>query len=174
MDSESIFQTCISAILEHEGGLTDDHNDPGGITNWGISLRFLLDAEPSEHPTEATIKSMTKDQAIQLYRTFWWDKFQYAKFTQLMVVEKVFDLAVNMGNSEAVKLLQTTIDVEVEPHIAVDGILGDITFHYANCLNGDILRQGMRGCAAQRYKEIVQANPAMERYLNGWLNRAEW
>lgn len=174
MDSETIFQTCIKAILQHEGGLTQDPNDPGGITNWGVSLRFLLDAEPALHPSDATIKSMTERQAIEIYRQFWWNKFHYANFTQLIVVEKVFDMAVNMGNSEAVKLLQSVINKLIVTPIAVDGILGNLSFSYANSLDGTAIRQGLRNSAAQRYEDIVQANPAMERYLKGWLNRAQW
>ena len=35
------FADVVAMTLAHEGGLVDDGDDPGGITNRGISLRFL-------------------------------------------------------------------------------------------------------------------------------------
>lgn len=174
MDSEETFKTCVAIIIEHEGGLTDNPRDPGGITNWGISLRFLIEEDNQDHPTPQTIKYMTQSQAEDIYRKFWWDAYHYSNFTQLLVVEKVFDLAVNMGGLAAHKLLQIAINRLLEKPITVDGLLGQQTFTEANSLDGNALRQGLRECAEHRYIEIVADNPAMEWCLKGWLNRAAW
>jgi len=32
------FQVALRVVLKHEGRLSNDRNDPGGITNYGISL----------------------------------------------------------------------------------------------------------------------------------------
>ena len=37
----SLFDKCLKIVLIHEGGYSDDPDDPGGTTNYGISLRFL-------------------------------------------------------------------------------------------------------------------------------------
>lgn len=174
MDAEETFQTCMTAILQHEGGLTNDAGDPGGITNWGISFRFLTQEDSQDHPTAETIKEMTKSEAEDIYRKYWWDAYQYINFTQLVVVEKVFDLAVNMGGLAAHKLLQIAINRLIEKPITVDGLLGQQTFAEANSQDGNTLRQGLRECAEHRYIEIVADNPAMEWCLKGWLNRAAW
>lgn len=174
MDAEETFQTCMTAILEHEGGLTNDARDPGGITNWGISLRFLTQEDSEDHPTPETIKQMTQHQAEAIYRTYWWDRYLYMDFTQLIVVEKVFDLAVNMGGIAGHKLLQIAINRLIEKPIAVDGIMGPQTFAKANSLDGNALRQGLRECAEHRYIEIIADNPAMEWARRGWLSRAAW
>jgi len=34
-----MFDQAVEVILKHEGGLADNPNDPGGITNFGISKR---------------------------------------------------------------------------------------------------------------------------------------
>jgi lysozyme family protein len=39
----SDFNQAVKVILQHEGGYVDNPNDPGGATNYGISLRFLAD-----------------------------------------------------------------------------------------------------------------------------------
>ena len=38
------FTAAVARVLEHEGGFVDDPVDPGGATNWGISLRYLKKA----------------------------------------------------------------------------------------------------------------------------------
>lgn len=174
MDAEEMFQICMIAILEHEGMLTNDVGDPGGITNWGISLRFLIQEDSEDHPTADTIRNMTQSEAEDIYRKYWWKRYEYYKFTQLLVMVKVFDMAVNMGGKEAHKLLQIAINRLIDKPITVDGLLGPQTFSEANSLDGNALRQGLRECAEHRYIEIIAENPAMEWARKGWLNRAKW
>ena len=175
---EGRFQSCISSILEHEGGLCNDKGDPGGITNWGISLRFLkatgLDLNGDGVINSEDVIGISKDGAEAIYRKYWWDKYRYAAFNELIVVEKVFDLAVNMGGLAAHKLLQIAINRINQIPIAVDGLLGGRTFAAANSTDGIQLRQQLRDCAEHHYQEILAANPAMEWARKGWLNRAAW
>lgn len=176
---EGRFQACMSSILEHEGGLTRDKRDPGGITNWGISLRYLksmgLDLNGDGKINDEDVIGLHKDGAEAIYRKYWWDKYRYAAFNELVVVEKVFDLAVNMGGMAAHKLLQIAINrLGKSPPISVDGLLGGQTFGAANSMDGVSLRQQLRDCAEHRYIEILAANPAMEWARKGWLNRAAW
>ena len=35
------FSKAITVILKHEGGFSNHSSDPGGATNYGISLRWL-------------------------------------------------------------------------------------------------------------------------------------
>jgi len=178
MTHEEMFQSCISSILEHEGGLSLDKRDPGGTTNWGISLRYLktmgLDLNGDGKINDEDVIGLHKDGADAIYRKYWWDKYRYAAFNELIVVEKVFDLAVNMGGFAAHKLLQIAINRLREKPISVDGILGGQTFGAANSTDGNTLRQELRECAEHRYIEILAANPAMEVFRKGWLMRASW
>jgi lysozyme family protein len=178
MDVEERFQACMNAILEHEGGLCRDTCDPGGTTNWGISLRFLkatgLDLNHDGVINPEDLIGLSKDGAESVYRTYWWDKYEYARFSELIVVEKVFDLAVNMGGLAAHKLLQIAINRLNEKPITVDGELGEQTLNAANATDGTALRQQLRVCAEHRYTEILAENPAMEWARIGWMNRARW
>jgi lysozyme family protein len=176
---EERFQNCIASILQHEGGLCNDKDDPGGITNWGISLRYLkatgLDLNGDGIINSEDVIGLTREGAEEIYRKFWWDKFHYAAFNELVVVEKVFDLAVNMGGMAAHKLLQIAINrLGKSPPIAVDGILGGLTVDAANSIDGMQLRQQLRDCAEHHYLQILADNPAMEWARQGWLNRAAW
>jgi len=179
MTYEEMFQACIIPILEHEGGLSLDKRDPGGITQWGISLRYLrsigYDINGDGVIDKEDIIGLPLKGAVGIYRKYWWDKYRYAAFNELIVVEKVFDLAVNMGGMAAHKLLQIAINrLGKSPPITVDSILGGQTFGAANSMDGTKLRQELRECAEHRYIEILAANPAMEWARKGWMNRAQW
>lgn len=177
-ESEKRFDYCITVILSHEGGLTNNKLDPGGITDYGISLRFLrqvglnIDDEPAID--DADIKALTKPEAISIYREYWWDKYNYAQLEHIEIVSKLFDLSVNMGESSGVKILQRSINRLQANQIAVDGILGKKTILAANTNDPIQLREQMRWCAKEKYLTILSANPAMEWCRNGWLNRAAW
>jgi len=172
------FNQCMISILEHEGGLSKDKRDPGGITQWGISLRYLktigYDINGDGQINEEDIIALPKDGAIKIYRQFWWNKYYYCNFNELKVVEKVFDLAVNMGAFGAHKILQISINNIQENPLKIDGILGVKTLEAANRLDPEKLRQQLRLSAEIRYNEILEKNPEMEWARKGWMNRARW
>lgn len=178
MTHEEMFQSCIKSILEHEGGLSLDKRDPGGVTQWGISLRYLrsigYDINGDGKIDKEDIIGLPVKGAIGIYRKYWWDKYRYSGFNELEIVEKVFDLAVNMGGMAAHKLLQIAINRFREQPIVVDGLLGGQTFGAANHIEGIQLRNQLRECAKDRYIDILAANPAMEWARKGWMNRAAW
>jgi lysozyme family protein len=60
-------EASISKTLTYEGGYTNDRRDPGGATNWGITifdarLYWKHDASPAD------VKAMPKSVAIDIYR----------------------------------------------------------------------------------------------------------
>ncbi len=63
----SQFDKLIDRVLSHEGGYSNDPQDPGGETQWGISKRA--------HP-DVNIKALTRAQAIDIYRADYWDKIK--------------------------------------------------------------------------------------------------
>lgn len=178
MTHEETFQACISEIIAHEGGLSLDKRDPGGATQWGISLRYLrsigYDINGDGKIDKEDIIGLPLKGAKSIYRKYWWDAYRYAAFNELLVVEKVFDLAVNMGGNGSHKLLQIAINRLRDKPITVDGILGGQTFSAANATDAPSLRRQLRECAEHRYIEILADNPAMEWARKGWMNRARW
>lgn len=178
MTHEDMFQACIDVILEHEGGLSIDKRDPGGVTQWGISLRYLraigYDINGDGKINEEDIIGLPVKGAVGIYRHYWWDKYGYELFNDLVVVEKVFDLAVNCGASQSHKFLQRAINKTSEKKLIVDGILGSITFGAANQCDGPTLRQLIREEAEQFYLNLIKNNPDFSVFKNGWLRRAKW
>ncbi len=107
----SQFDKLIDRVLSHEGGYSNDPQDPGGETQWGISKRA--------HP-DVNIKALTRAQAIDIYRADYWDKI---KGDQLPagIAFQVLDAAVNHGVRVASRWLQDSVGV------AADGIIGPVT-----------------------------------------------
>lgn len=175
---ETRLNYSLDIILQHEGGLSDDRRDPGGITKWGVSLRFLqaagLDLNNDGKIDRHDVLGLDRPGAKEVYKEHWWDKYQYEHLHDIIVVSKVFDLAVNMGGYHAHKLLQIAINRLNDNPIQVDGIIGPITRQAANKTDGQYLRLELRECAKHRYQQILADHPNMEWARNGWMARSQW
>jgi lysozyme family protein len=66
-------EASISKTLTYEGGYTNDPRDPGGPTNWGITI---ADARMywKSGATPEDVKAMPKSVAIDIYRQKYWAK----------------------------------------------------------------------------------------------------
>lgn len=105
------FEIAINRILGHEGGYVFDKNDPGGETKWGISKR--------SYP-HIGIKELTREDAIQIYFTDFWQKIKLGTLPS-SVVYQMLDFAVNSGINTAIRKLQKAIGV------ADDGYWGPVS-----------------------------------------------
>ena len=94
------FEQIIDKVLEHEGGYVNDPYDKGGETNFGIAKRWYPDVD---------IKNLTKSDAINIYYNNYW-KPSKADFLPNDLKATYFDMCVNMGQRQAVKILQQAIN----------------------------------------------------------------
>ena len=120
----SAFDRALALVLRHEGGLVDDPNDPGGLTNFGISQRAYPDLD---------IRNLKVADAANIYRTGYWDAIKGDQLPDGLAI-CVFDAAVNMGTDKAIRLLQKACSVQV------DGILGPNTLRTAGRLPDAVAR----------------------------------
>lgn len=182
--SKSHFDKAIEITLVHEGGFSNDAVDPGGATNWGVSIRFLKDAGDSDGDgfldgdidrdgdiDVDDIKNMTREQAIDIYRTHFWDKNKYDEIVDFTVAARVFDMTVNMGSSQSGKIVQRALN-NCGNTLLVDGKIGKNTFATINCTNSERLMSEIRQEHAQFYLDLIAAKPQFEKYRKGWLRRA--
>ena len=123
------FTLSLKAIRRWEGGLVDHPSDPGGITKWGISLRFLrsirIDINGDGVIDGKDIRSLTEEQVKKLYHDHFWSKC-YCDLLPAGVDLAVFDCGVNQGPGRSKRLLQKALKVKV------DGKIGPITLAAAN------------------------------------------
>jgi len=174
----SSFEQAIPVVLKHEGGYSNNKKDPGGATNYGISIRFLraqgrfLDLDGDGDMDAADMQLLTVDTAIEIYRDLIWEPNRYAQIADQELATKVFDLAVNMGAQQANRLLQRALRA-CGVALKEDGVLGLVTLGAVNKVPGFPQLVGLRATAAGYYRALVAAKPDQYRdFLTGWLNRA--
>jgi len=176
------FDQAIGLILKHEGGWVNNPNDPGGATNFGISLRFLVDhPEAGDFDMDGDVDAediagMTIEQASDIYRQFWWDMYRYDQFADQTIATKVFDHAVNMGAKRAHILLQTAMNKAFGLKLTVDGALGPASYRSINAVHdGDEEQILLRTYCDEIwafYQRLIANNSKLKVFAKGWQRRA--
>ena len=147
------FNLAISIVLTNEGGLVDDPNDPGGLTNYGISKASYPNLD---------IKNLTVAQATAIYlRDFW----LFGGIVNQAVATKLFDAYVNMRH-DAIKIAQGIVGA------VVDGGYGVHTEAAINSTDPTNFLSSFRSALEQHYRGIAAAHPSEAKFLSGWLRRA--
>ena len=158
----SYFLPAFEFILPHEGGLVDDPHDPGGITKYGISKRSYPDLD---------IANLSEADAREIYKRDYWDKQRYGEIYSQAVANKCLDMSVNMGFHQAHVLVQRAC-TECGLPLTDDGLFGPATVKAVNSIPDDELLQAIRGQAQDFYRKLAREKPSNERFLAGWLARA--
>lgn len=83
------------------------------------------------------------------------------------VANHLLSLGVNCGVSTAARMLQRVLG------IAGDGRIGPITLDAIDRAVPATLLADLREAAIAHYTALVEQNPALDKYLAGWINRAE-
>jgi lysozyme family protein len=154
------FSKALSYALRHEGGWADDPDDPGGATNFGITLRV---AQRHGIKDKEALRAISKGEVEKIYEADYW---RFGDFNDQRVASKVFDMCVNMGLSQGVKYLQKALSVKI------DGVCGPATTAAANIRDGGLLLQALIEASMDHYQGIAARRPASAKFLRGWLGRA--
>jgi lysozyme family protein len=143
-------EICDHVIDTYEGKFSNDLNDPGGMTKWGIASKF--------HP-EALDESFSRDDAKKIYRENYWNKVRgdYLPEPYRLLI---FDASVNLGVSIASILVQRIARVNV------DGIIGPRT------IAGIKSRKDFHIHFTVERIRYYTERPGFNMYGNGWLRRA--
>lgn len=171
------FESAITVVLAHEGLLTDNPSDPGGITDYGISLRFLRAAgidgsmNRCDHVTAADIKALTPEKAKAIYRKYFWLKYNINKINSCTLATSLFDMSVLMGAEEAIELMQLALNKSIEQKIDVDGILGSNTLMLLNNSQSYQLNFVFKEQCRIHLLELVKRNEKLKIFYDGWINR---
>lgn len=178
------FDKAIKTVLKHEGGYVDDPADPGGATNYGVSIRYLKqrgdldgdgvldgDLDMDGDIDVDDIKNMTEEQAKDLYRSGFWDKNKIGEIDEYIIAERVFDMCVNMGPRQAGKIVQRACNY-FGKGLIVDGIMGPATFKAVNSCKAEALIREIRFNHAKFYLDLIEKKPTLAKFKNGWLRRA--
>ena len=164
----STFDVALKHVLAMEGGWTEDPYDPGGPTNFGITLatlaahrRLRVDAS-SFSELKQGLRQITATEVRLIYLQRYWRSAKADALTPALALMH-FDAAVNHGVGTAARILQECVGV------AVDGEIGPQTLDASAAAPiADLL---------QRYAELRRARYRalghFWRFGRGWLARVD-
>ena len=172
-------------IVAREGGFVNDPDDPGGATNFGVTIhtmrRLGLDLTGDGKISVADVRRLSKRQAIAIFIKHYFERPLIAELPPALHAT-VFDMYVNAG-ANAVKILQRLLRDMGFAHIAVDGALGPQSLAaareaYAKAPGHMVDAYGI--ARRNYYFRIADRRAASRKYARtrkgtkgGWIKRAE-
>jgi lysozyme family protein len=101
------YEPSLARVLRHEGGYTHHPSDPGGPTNFGITIhdyRRYIDS----NGTADDVRNMKRSEAAGIYRARYWDALRCDELPAGLDYA-VFDYGVNSGTGRAAKVIARLI-----------------------------------------------------------------
>lgn len=172
-------------IVAREGGYVNDPDDPGGATNFGVTIhtmrRLGLDLTRDGRVDARDVRKLTRAQAEDIFIKHYFERPLIAELP-VPLQATVFDMYVNAGGN-AVKILQRLLRQMGYRNVDVDGALGPQSLAAVR----DAMRQAPQefvnayGIARRNYYfRLADRRTASRKYARtraggkgGWIRRAE-
>lgn len=148
------FDQAFERLLGHEGGYVNDPDDPGGETNWGITI-----AVARTEGYGGSMRDLPIDKAKDIYRKSYWNPVHADELPDAVRFD-VFDAAVNHGASQAAKWLQRAVGTQP------DGVIGAATIGAARGA-GPMIAAHFNGQRLRFYTDLA----TWPKYGKGWARR---
>jgi lysozyme family protein len=161
--SQSNFETCLALMLAHEGGFVNHPQDPGGMTNLGVTKR-VWEEWVGHEVDEKQMRALTPETVAPLYKRKYWDAIRADDLVD-GVDYCVFDVAVNSGPGRAIKFLQSCVGT------TPDGGFGPATMAAVKKSEEDPTRLIEMYCAKRL--EFLQSLKTFETFGKGWSRRVQ-
>lgn len=117
----SNFEEALRRMMLHEGGYTNHPADPGGPTNFGITIAdYRKYVKPDA--SAADVKAMKADEAKRIYRARYWDA-QRCDELPAGVDYAVFDYGVNSGIGRSGKVLRRVLNLPDNTSAVSDAVV---------------------------------------------------
>jgi len=178
MQGQSEFLRAFAATVGHEGGYSNNPNDLGGKTIWGIT-----EAVARANGYMGDISKMSIEIAQRIYYTQYWEKLLLNEVSRMSepLAAELFDTGVNMGIATAVMMLQQVLNAfnnqgEYYPDLFEDGVIGKTTIaalhaYYAKRgpKGGAVLLKTLNSLQCARYIELTRKRQKNEAFVFGWI-----
>ena len=171
-------------IVAREGGYVNDPDDPGGATNFGVTIhtmrRLGLDLTGDGRVDAADVQVLSRDQAEAIFREHYFER-PHIDALPVVLQASVYDMYVNAG-SHAVKILQRLFN-EMRITVTVDGVIGPQTIAAAEraaAAAPDHIADAYGIARRNYYYALADRRAASRKYARrrdggkgGWIKRAE-
>ena len=152
------FEKFLDYIFEVEGGYTNDENDRGGATNFGIT-----EEEAREFGYTGDMRNLTKDFAENIYLKKYYLGNKLDKITDDRVALSIFDWAVNSGG-RGIKKAQIVAN-KFGANLVIDGIIGNKTLEAINSINPEVFLKEYHELQRTFYKNLAAKDNTQEKYI---------
>lgn len=183
MTAEEKFERSIAFTLKWEGGRNFTvingkpivrgaaRNDLGGATAYGITWETLRKVRTNSgvHVPHDDICKLTLEEAKQIYRVCYWDKYGWDKL-EWPVCMCALDCAVNHGGFA--KILQRAVNA-CGGNVAVDNRMGPLTLAGMIECEPYELAEKIYEVRRKYFEDIVRRKSSQGVFLKGWLRRCE-
>jgi len=158
--NDKLFKSAFEFMLGNEGSYSNDPNDRGGQTIYGITVFY--------HPIwfYRVYKFYRKNllvKAIEIAKEFYYKKFWNKLYEEIIhpkLAIRLFDVSVNIGKKRAIKILQRIVNVRE------DGIFGTITLHAVNCYPFSLYSEFIMALA-----KYYESRRGFKKFGKGWMTR---
>lgn len=169
----SFFEAAVQHVLAAEGGYTNNINDKGGATNYGITLDTLKIYRNNPSLTSVDVKNLSIAEAKDIYKKMYWDPYSLSNLTDQSLAIAIFDQIVNRGPERAIDDLQIALNYQ-GCRLAVDGVIGPKTIAAANSTDSKKALKDMIKLAQIAYINIAVGDTKQLKFLRGWITRTHF
>jgi len=153
------FDKCLKMLLSHEGGFVNHPDDPGGITNLGVTKK-VYDEWIGRESTEQEMRDLTPEDVGPIYKKNYWDRIKGDSLPS-GVDWCAFDWAVNSGKSRPSKAIQRAVGA------TQDGAIGPATIGLIMEKDPEEIINYVYGVRQDFYKGLK----TFETFGRGWTRR---
>ena len=155
-------EKALKFVLQWEGKFVNDPDDPGGATNFGVTINTLralgidIDGDKDIDVDDVRKIRMSNDtpemdSVVEIYREKYWNALDCDNLAWPIAMA-AFDTAVNCGVGRAKRWLKESLAGELDK---------SVENHLREFLNMRVVH----------YLKIIRNNPDLAKYKKGWLNR---
>ena len=177
-------RTIAAEIVAREGGYVNDPDDPGGATNFGVTIgtlrRLGRDLDGDGRVTTRDVKRLTEEEAIQIFLEHYFHRPRIGALPKPLWAT-VFDMYVNAG-ANGVKILQRLVTDMGWP-LQADGVIGPKTLAAVKAAYEaapDHMADAYGIARRNYYYALADQRPASRKFARrrdggkgGWITRAE-
>lgn len=149
------YNEAFEKLLGHEGRFSNNPNDPGGPTCWGVTERVAR-----ANGYNGDMQFFSQADAKVIYRRLYWDAVRADELPESVRFD-VFDGAVNSGVVQSIKWLQRAVGV------VDDGVLGSQTLAALRAASGPVIAARYNG---QRLMFMTNLK-TWSAFSGGWSRR---
>lgn len=170
------FEIAFTRTLGLEGGYSNNPNDPGGATKYGITERVARD-----NGYQGDMKDLPLAIAQKIYKKNYWDLLKLDNFVSPLA-SKIFDVGVNVGTKRVAQWLQIALNAfnnkqQFYSDISVDGSIGPTTIIAYNKLverrgssANAVLIKAINCLQGTYYLNLAGDNSKFESFMYGWIS----